>query len=134
MGLPALDLDAGRALAITGRLELANEAGLFELGERARNLAHGDLERIVRVGEVVTRGREDAHAAPYQGQNADFLGDEIAGEPAGVLDQDGAHAVALDPSGPAERQIPAGSQSGPRRTQRGRRTRQRWQSRRAWRR
>jgi hypothetical protein len=62
-----------------------------------RDLAHGDLERVVRVGEVIARGREHTHATPDESENAKLLSDEIAGEPAGVLHDHGAHAIALDP-------------------------------------
>ena len=45
---------------------------------------------------VVAGGRQDPHAALDQRQDAELLGDELAGKPAGVLDQNRSHAVTLN--------------------------------------
>ena len=67
------------------------------MGERVGDLVHGHFEQVVRVGEVIAGYREHAHAAPDQGENAKLLGYEVTGEPAGILDDNGAHTITLNP-------------------------------------
>jgi hypothetical protein len=76
---------AGLALGLASGSELGDEAGLLQLGEGACNLAVGDLHRVVGVGEVIARRGQRAHAEFDQGNDAEFLGNQIAGEAAGVL-------------------------------------------------
>jgi hypothetical protein len=51
--LPAFDLHTRPALALTGWATLADKRSLLQLGERAGDLANGDLHRVIRVGQVV---------------------------------------------------------------------------------
>jgi hypothetical protein len=53
IALAPFDLQPGRALTITSRLQLTDKPRLFELREHAGDLPHRHLERIVRLGEVV---------------------------------------------------------------------------------
>ena len=51
---------------------------------------------IAAIGEIVAVGRQHAHTAPDQRQDAKLLRHQLAGEAAGILDDDDANAVALD--------------------------------------
>lgn len=82
---------------VSGRLELRHEARLLQLREHARDLAHGDAVGVLCLGEVVASGCQDAHTARDQRQDAGFLHYQLVREAGGILDQDDAHAVALDP-------------------------------------
>jgi hypothetical protein len=72
--------------------QLRDQSRLLQLRERPGDLPHGHLERVVGDREVVAAGREHPDAAGHQRDDA-----ELAGEPAGVLDEDDPDAVALDP-------------------------------------
>ena len=49
------------------------------------------------LGHIVAVRGEYSHAAPDEHAHAELLRDQVAGEPAGILDQDDADAVTLDP-------------------------------------
>jgi hypothetical protein len=78
---------AGLALGLASGSELGDEAGLLQLREGAGNRAHGDLHRVVGVGELIARRGQRAPAEFAQGNDAEFLGNQMAGEAAGVLSQ-----------------------------------------------
>ena len=51
---------------------------------------------VVARGQVIPRGRQQPHPSADQEGNAQLLGHQLARKPAGILDDDGPHAVALD--------------------------------------
>lgn len=106
VALPAFYLHAGCTLTLARCPELGDQARLFELGECAGDLPHGDLERVLSVGEIVARAGEDGDASADQGEDAQFLGYQVAGEAARVLDDDDTHAIAFDA-------VQEGSEAGP---------------------
>jgi hypothetical protein len=57
---------------------------------------HHDPRRVGGVRQVIAVDREHAHAALDEQQQAKLLRDEIAGEAAGILNDDRADAIALD--------------------------------------
>jgi len=114
IALATFDLHAGGPLAIPSALQLRDQTGLFQLRERTRNLAHGDFERIVLVGEVIARGREHPHPAPDQRQDTELLRHQITCEAGGILDNDRPHAIAFDPVEEGG-ETPVASRSGRRR-------------------
>ena len=46
--------------------------------------------------QIIARGRQQPHPAADQEGDAQLLGHQLACKPAGILDDDGTHAVALD--------------------------------------
>jgi hypothetical protein len=67
------------------------------LREGTSDLTHGDLKRVVGVGEIVAGRRDNANAALNQRQNAKLLSDEIAREAGRVLNKHSLDAIRLDP-------------------------------------
>ena len=57
------------------------------------NLPH----QVVACGQIITGGRRQLRPSADQEGDAQFLGHQLASEAAGILDDDGTHAVALDP-------------------------------------
>ena len=53
--------------------------------------------RVVACGQIIAGGRRQLHPSADQEGDAQFLGHQLASEAAGILDDDGTHAVALDP-------------------------------------
>jgi ABC-type sugar transport system substrate-binding protein len=76
--------------------QLGDQTGLLVFGEGTGDLAHHLPRRVVARGQIIPRGREQPHASANQEGDAQLLGDQLACKPAGILDDDGAHAVALD--------------------------------------
>lgn len=64
--------------------------------KRAGNLSHHHARRVSAVGQIVPVRRQHADTAIDQRQNAELLGHELTGEAAGVLNDDGSDAIALD--------------------------------------
>jgi hypothetical protein len=95
-GLATLALAPLAAHALACMAELCHKACLLELGEGTGNLTHRLLKGIVGRGEVVAGGREHSHSPLYQRQDAELLGDELAGKPCGVFDQHRSNTVSLD--------------------------------------
>ena len=52
--------------------------------------------RVVACGQIIAGGRQQPHPSADQEGDAQFLGHQLARKPAGILDDDGTHAVALD--------------------------------------
>src|SRR5262245_3378286 len=88
---------ANRTFAIASRLELLNEARLFVLGERARDLAHHLARRVAAICQVVPVACQHAHAPLDERDDAKLLRHELASEAGSILDEYGAHAIAFDP-------------------------------------
>src|SRR3982074_605806 len=97
VALAALDLLAGdHPLALPGALELGNNHRLVELRDCAEYLP--DQFRCRRVVEEGLRavGSDQLDAKGLQLRKANLLHHEVAREPAGGLDDDGASAIAGD--------------------------------------
>jgi hypothetical protein len=69
---------------------------LFIFGEGAGDLAHHLAAEIITVGQVIAGGGQEPNTPLGQQGNAQLLHDELAGKPAGVLDDDNAHAIAFN--------------------------------------
>jgi hypothetical protein len=89
VALAALHLRSGGSLPIPRSLQLADQSCLLELGEHAGDLTHGDLERIVRLGEIVAGTGQDPNTALDQRDYAGLLNDQLARKPRSILDQPG---------------------------------------------
>ena len=83
--------------ALAGVAQLVNQPCFLVLGEGTGDLAHHLPRRVVACGQVIARGRQQPHPSADQKGDAQLLGHQLAREAAGILDDDGTHAVALDP-------------------------------------
>src|SRR5262245_55945534 len=92
----ALALAALGALAPAGSAQFFDEAGLLELLEHARDLAHGDPHLVVAAGQIIAPRGKDADPEPGQRSDPRLLHHQGTGEPACILDDHGAHAVGDD--------------------------------------
>ena len=80
-----------------GRGAAWNQPCFLVLGEGTGDLAHHLPRRVVACGQVIARGRQQPHPSADQEGDAQLLGHQLARKAAGILDDDGTHAVALDP-------------------------------------
>src|SRR3954464_1114478 len=96
MRLPALDLDAGRALAIPRASELCDRHGLVELGHGPEHLPDQPRRWGILDEGVRTVGGDQLDAALLEHGVADLLNPQVARKAVRRLDQDGPDAVALD--------------------------------------
>ena len=82
--------------ALAGVAQLGTQTGLLVFGEGSGDLAHHLARRIIARGQIIPGGRQQPHAAADQEGDAQLLGHQLACKPAGIFDNDGTHAVALD--------------------------------------
>lgn len=68
------------ARLIPSGFELRDQPRLLQLGEHASDLTHGDLERVVRLGEVIAGAGKHPNTALDQRDNAGLLDDELVPE------------------------------------------------------
>ena len=84
------------ALPLSRMTQLVHQPGLLILGEGSSDLAHHLPGRVVAGRQIIARGRQQPHPSADQEGDAQLLGHQLARKPAGILDDDGTHAIALD--------------------------------------
>jgi hypothetical protein len=77
--------------------QLGDQTGLLVLCKRTGDLAHHLPRRVVARRQIIPRGRQKSHPSADQEGNTQLLGHQLARKPAGILNDDDTHAVALDP-------------------------------------
>ena len=82
--------------ALAGVPQLGDQTGLLVFGKGAGDLAHHLARRVIACGQIIPRGRQQPHPSADQEGDAQLLGHQLAGKAAGILDEDGLDAVALD--------------------------------------
>jgi hypothetical protein len=94
---PGFNLVAGLLpLALSGIAQLGDKAAFLVAHEGAGDLAHHLGAGVIAVSQIIARGGQQPNVAFSQQCNAQLLRDRVAGKSAGVLNDDGANAVAFD--------------------------------------
>lgn len=80
IALPAFDLRPCGSFTLPRYPQFRNETRLLQLCEGSGDLPKRDLKRIVRCREIIAGGRQHPHPSLDQGEDAEFLRDEITSE------------------------------------------------------
>jgi hypothetical protein len=83
-------------LRFSGTAKLGDQAPFLVFHEGAGDLAHHLSTEIITVGQVIAGGGQEPDTTLGQQGNAELGDDELAGKPAGVLDNNGADAIAFN--------------------------------------